>query len=144
MPLPENKDVVVIGGGTVGCETGLLLNEKGNNITILEMLGQIAIGMEMSNKLDLMQEMKTYCINNIVNAKVEKICPDKVVYVKDSQKHTIKADYIVLSIGQRSVGRELLEELKKEEIPYTVIVDAVKPGKFVTATTSGFFAALNA
>ncbi len=142
--LPENKNVVVIGGGTVGCETGLLLNEKSNNITILEMLGQIATGMEMSNKLDLMQEMKNYCINNIVNAKVEKIFPDKVEYIKDSQKHTIEADYIVLSLGQKSVGRELIENLKEAEIPYTVIGDAIKPGKFVTATSSAFFAALNA
>lgn len=142
--LPQNKNVVIIGGGTVGCETGLLLKEKGNNVTILEMMDQIATGMEMSNKLDLLQEMRTYCINNIVNAKVEKIFPDKVEYVKDSQKKTVEADYVVLCLGQRSIGSELIENLKKEEIPYTVIGDAVKPGKFVTATTSSFFAALNA
>ncbi len=142
--LPENKDVIIIGGGTVGCETGLLLREKGNQVTIIEMLGDIASGMEMSNKLDLLQEMKSYCINTIVNAKVEKINSDSVEYTTGSKKEKIKADYVVLSLGQRPVGSELVEGLKKEELPYTVIGDAQQPGKFVTATTSAFFAALNA
>lgn len=142
--MPNGKNIVVIGGGTVGCETAVLLSDKGNDVTVLEMLDQIATGMEMANKLDLRSEMQECGIKTLLNAKVVKISPDKVEYVTDGEKYSVDTDYIVLSLGQCSIGTDLVQDLKNEGIPYTVIGDAVVPGKFVHATTSGFFAALNA
>lgn len=48
--LPENQKVVVIGGGLIGVEIASKLVDHDNEVIIIEMLGEIARGMEMIEK----------------------------------------------------------------------------------------------
>lgn len=141
---PQNKKITVIGGGSVGCETGLYLAEKGNSVTILEMLGDIATGLEMANKLDLIEEMNNCKMTTILNATVTQIKPNKISYkLTDGSIKTLDSDVVVLSLGQKSYGLELVGELEEEGIAVEVIGDAKEPAKIINATRTGFFAALN-
>ena len=40
------EDVVVVGGGLIGCETALWLRQQGKNVTIVEALPEILDGGE--------------------------------------------------------------------------------------------------
>ena len=48
--------VAIAGGGLVGCETALLLAEKGKKATIVEMLDELAMDMEPITRFDLLTE----------------------------------------------------------------------------------------
>lgn len=140
---PENKNVTVIGGGIVGCETSLFLAERGNKITIIEMLPNIATGLEMANKLDLLEDFKEIGVTVETLAVVKEIQDTKVVFEKNGVQNSVDSDFTLLAIGQRSCGLELVDQLEEAGIDVVIIGDAKKPAKIVHATTDGFFAALD-
>lgn len=139
--LPEKKDIVIIGGGTVGCETAELLAEKKNRVTVLEMLPSIANGLEASNLTDLLAAFASYGVNVVTEAVVKEISADSVTYENKGCKLTAKADMIILSAGRKPVGTDLAQELKAAGYSVHTIGDANVPGKFMTATTDAFFLA---
>jgi 2,4-dienoyl-CoA reductase-like NADH-dependent reductase (Old Yellow Enzyme family)/thioredoxin reductase len=141
---PINKRISIIGGGSIGCETGLYLAEAGNHVTILEMLGDFAAGLELNNKIELSEEMKSHDINLILNVAVQKIETESVQYLTmDGRHQMLNTDMVILSIGQRSRGQELKKQLEDEGFDVRVIGDAIRPSKIVNATTTGFYTALN-
>lgn len=141
--IPENKKVAIIGGGIVGCEVALLLKEKGNDVTILEMLPDVALSLESANRDDLMCEFKECSVNTILGATVKTIDAQGIVFVKNGKEDRFEADVIVLSIGQKPFGTELISQLKNEGLNVVAVGDVRKPAKIIDATTQGFFAALN-
>lgn len=140
---PENQKVTVIGGGVVGCETALLLKEKGNKVTILEMLPDYAAGLYILCKMDMTDEFKEKGIVLETQAFVKEIKLKKVEYEKNGVLHNLDSDFVVLAAGQQSYGQELAGQLEDAGIDVTTIGDAKKPAKIANATREGFFAALN-
>ncbi|MDR1903923.1 MAG: hypothetical protein LBQ88_16770 [Treponema sp.] len=50
---------------------------------------------------------------------------------------------VVLAVGQKPYGLELIKEIKKAGYKVTVLGDAKKPRKFIDATREGFYAGLD-
>jgi len=141
--IPENKNITIIGGGIVGCETASLLKVKGNNVTILEMLSDIANGLETTHKLDLLNEFASSGINAITSAKVKSIDPKGIVFEVENEEKHIEHDMVILAMGQRSFGIDLAEELDSMGIEVVRTGDAYKPSKIINAVRAGFYAGLN-
>lgn len=141
--MPKNKKATIIGGGIVGCEVATLLTEKGNTVTVIEMLPKYASGLELSHKLDLDAELVEKNIAMKLNSMVTNIQPSKLSFIQDNKEQTVEAEVIYLAIGQKSCGAELAAQLEMYDIPYVVVGDASKPGKIMKATYEGFFAAIN-
>jgi NADPH-dependent 2,4-dienoyl-CoA reductase/sulfur reductase-like enzyme len=53
----KGKNIAVLGGGVVGCETAELLARHRNRVTIIEMLSDIANDMEPINRRVLLNEL---------------------------------------------------------------------------------------
>ena len=53
--------VVILGGGLVGCETGIHLGMKGKQVTIVEMRDTLAADVNMFHGMALGQELKQVC-----------------------------------------------------------------------------------
>jgi 2,4-dienoyl-CoA reductase-like NADH-dependent reductase (Old Yellow Enzyme family)/thioredoxin reductase len=140
---PEDKKIVILGGGSVACETGCLLADKNKSVTLLEMTDKAARGLELSHKIDLEVEMREKCIQTLLNCKVVKVNPDSVEYEENGVRKTINADFIIYSLGQKGHGFDLQREFDKLGIESVVVGDAKKARKIVDATREGFFAALN-
>ncbi|MDW7671963.1 MAG: FAD-dependent oxidoreductase [Bacillota bacterium] len=51
------ENVVVIGGGTVGCETAMKLAQDGKNVTVVEMLDDVMLDQEGIHKMVLLEMM---------------------------------------------------------------------------------------
>lgn len=143
VPLPENKKITIIGGGIVGCETASLLATKGNRITILEMLPEIATGLEGTHKLDLLGEFAASGINAITSATVKSIDSKKVVFEVEKEEKSLEHDMVILSVGLKSYGAEIAEQLADMGIETIRVGDVYKPAKIINAVHSGFNAALN-
>jgi 2,4-dienoyl-CoA reductase-like NADH-dependent reductase (Old Yellow Enzyme family)/NADPH-dependent 2,4-dienoyl-CoA reductase/sulfur reductase-like enzyme len=126
------KNVVVGGGGLVGCETALYLAQMNNNVTILEMLPEIAIGMETNSKSYLMREIKDNNIKYFVNTPVKEI-KDSAVVAGDKE---FPMDYFVVAFGGLP-DRQLYNELRGKYETY-ILGDAVKARKIIDAVREGF------
>lgn len=141
--VPENKNITIIGGGIVGCEVAEMLAEKGNNVTILEMLPTVANGLEGVHQGDMFASFAKLKVNISTSSRVKTIESDGVKFEKDGIEMHTDADMVVLAIGQKSYGLDLVEQLKEDGINVSVVGDACKPGKIMTAIRSGFYAGLN-
>lgn len=79
--------VVVIGGGLVGCETGLFLAELGKAVTIVEMQDEIAPEANWMHKEGMMQAFAKQNITTVTGRKVVSISEDGVT-VADKNNET--------------------------------------------------------
>ena len=132
----SNKKVVIIGGGLIGIEVAHTLLHKNNEVIIVEMLSEVARGMEAIEKALTMKSLKEANVPIYVNTKVVKVENNKV-YTEGEHNLVIgNVDRIVISTGMKSYN-PLYEELK-DKLPVYVIGDARKVAKAQDAIKSGF------
>ena len=95
--------VAVIGGGMVGCETAEYLAARGYKVSVIEMMDKIAAGESTTILPTLLENYKTYGVEQYPSHKVKEFRMDAVVCEnKDGAEVTIPCDYIVLAMGARS------------------------------------------
>lgn len=132
------KNIVVIGGGLVGCEVAAHCAEKADKVTIIEMLEDILVTAShcKNNDQALRQLVKDCNINIISNAKVTKLGDEKVEYIKDGKENSIEADTYIIAAGYIP-NNELFDELNGK-VDVSKIGDAITPDKILTAVHQGF------
>lgn len=76
------ENLVVLGGGLVGCETGLFLAERGHDVTIIEMQDEIAPEANWMHKEGMMQSFAKAPITARTGLRVSKVEPGRGVYAR--------------------------------------------------------------
>ncbi|MDO4311837.1 MAG: NAD(P)/FAD-dependent oxidoreductase [Eubacteriales bacterium] len=140
-PIPEHQHVTVVGGGLVACELTEMLLEKGNQVTMIEMLPQIANGMEMMHSFDLTMSFMAAGVEQKTNATVKSIAPNAVTFEQEGELMTKETDKVILAVGQKSYGKELGNDLIRAGYHVQVIGDAEKASKIQNATLTAYAAA---
>jgi len=129
--------VAVIGGNMVGCEVADWLSFHRKDVTIIEMLEDIALDVSAFSKPFLMDRLTQSGVKTITSARVKEITDDGVVVVRNGQEETISGrDNIVLALGTKPVNG-LAEQLKGKVAEIHVIGDAKEPRKAVNAIYEG-------
>ena len=131
-------NVVIAGGGLVGCETALFLSREGRKITIIEMLEELAVDMEPITRFDLLTELLPKAGVRALTRRVIAQISEKGVTVLDpfQRKTLIEADSVINAMGAKSV--ENLEEKVKEFVPEVFVIgDGSKPRRIINATFEG-------
>ena len=136
------ENVVIIGGGLVGVETGLHLRNLGKNVTVLEMENEYARDGGFGYKYGLMYTVEEKQLKVITGARCREIRGDAVVYEKDGKTETLKCDCVYYAVGMRSED-SLYAELAALGIRISAAGDCKKTGKVSGAVHSGFFAAMD-
>jgi 2,4-dienoyl-CoA reductase-like NADH-dependent reductase (Old Yellow Enzyme family)/thioredoxin reductase len=98
------ENVVIIGGGEVGVETGMHLAEKGHKVILLEMQDMLAPDAVPLHYYGMFKEAweKLKNFKYILNARCIGIFDKGVTYAnKDDSEHTIKADSVVIAVGMK-------------------------------------------
>ena len=135
--LPENKNVLIIGGGLIGVDIATALIPKNNKVTIVKRTTDFGEDMEMISKklsLAIMKKNQTVFSDHTHIKKIE----GKTVYA-ERNKESIKfenIDLIVVSTGLRSYNP--LEEKLKDKMPIYMIGDAKKVGDAQDAIKAGY------
>ena len=138
--LPENQKIVVIGGGLIGIEIASKLVEQKNDVIIVEMLDEVALGMEMIEKTLTLKKLNMKHVPIYKNTKVEAVDGDKVYLSGERQITLENIDKIVIATGMKSY-HPLVEELEGK-IPVYLIGDAKKVGKAQDAIRDAFVTAM--
>lgn len=133
--------VVVIGGGDVGAETANHLALNLRQVTLVEMLDEIATDEVIVPRWGLLEDLDQHKVRVCTGTTVQEI-KDGSVVVSGKTNEEIPADTVVLAVGSRP-NKELGETIKAAGYDVRVIGDAVKaPNNAWNAISEGFYTAL--
>jgi len=134
--LPQNKKVVIIGGGLIGIEIASKLVDNGNEVIVVEMLEEIARGMEMIEKKLTLKKLQMKHVAIYTQTVVSKVEGSRV-FLQGAEEQVIEGvDHIVMAAGMRSY-RPLAEALEGK-VPVYVVGDAREVGNAQKAIQDGF------
>lgn len=124
--LPQGH-ILVLGAGLVGAETSELLAEYGHQVTMVDMLDQVAPLAPKRPRENLLQHLKELNVQIQLQSQVMKIHQDGIDYKYQGQIMTLSDyDHIVLAFGSRPQN-ELYQQLQSHQNVH-VIGDAFKAG----------------
>ena len=119
-------NVVIIGGGLVGCETGIWLTQQGSHVTVVEIADEILGGAGALPHMNhfMLEDLITYHrIDVHTKSSVVKSSDEGVVISTPQGEKLLPADGIITSIGYIANNR-IYEELKDMDIPVYNIGDS--------------------
>lgn len=134
------RNVVVVGAGSVGCETALYIHEGGSaSVSIVELRGKIAADMDNISRLKLMNELKEAGVGLYPSTVLDSLenGTGRLKNVNDQSVQQIACDLVVIAVGSASC-QTLAEELYEKGIRAYVIGDAQCIGKIGEAVRGGF------
>lgn len=157
------RRVVVLGGGSVGCESAIHLAKKGamdaqtyaflsshganleatqhstkgnRDVTVIEARARIGQDFGKGNRWVFMADIKRLGIKVLTNAEVKSITDAGVIVKIGEQEQLIPADTVVLALGSRS-NRRLYEAIKENVGEVHLIGDAQRPRTIHEAMDEG-------
>lgn len=138
-------NVVIIGGGLVGCETALWLAQKGKKVTIVEALEKIlAINAPLCHaNSEMLEALIPYNDIEVLASSQAVKTTDKGLIVKTPEgEKEIPADSVILCVGYASENN-LYKELEKEVADIHLIGDANKVANIMYAIWDAYELANN-
>ncbi len=134
----SGKNAVVIGGGSIGCETAEFLAKQGKKVTVIEMTDTLAGNTGKTAQTILLGHLKGNGVKILTECAVQKITATDVIYKsKDGKTNSLKADTVVLAIGNRPEA-SLYESLKDEVKEIYNIGDSNGGGIIPNAVYDGY------
>lgn len=139
------RKIVIIGGGSVGCETAdylaPLINDlfpRNRDVTILEMADGVMMNESGPGRSLLVRRMMEKGVKIITSAKVDSVTETEINYTQDDVTHTIKdADTLIFAAGYKK--NPAVEEILEESgLNYHMIGDAHEIGNIKTAITEAY------
>ncbi len=134
----ENEDVIVGGGGLVGCETALYLTTKGNSVTILEMLPDVAREMETLSRKALLRELEKNGVRIFTKRRIKRMENGHVIAenIETEEEEKFRGKFVIAFGGKPN--NAIANIIKELDIPYEVIGDAKAVRKIADAIGEGY------
>ena len=133
------KNVLVVGGNSIGLEVAEFLAERSSNVTVIEMLEYFGSNMGRTLRYYAKQELKRCSkVKLIKKTKVLEIIDGGVLVIREGKIETWNGfDTIILAVGSKSINN-LGPQLKTLGMDVHIIGDALKPRDCLSAISEGF------
>lgn len=140
------ENILMVGGGLVGCETALYLAEQGRKVTIIEQKDSLLSAgnpVPHMNKIMLLDLLKNHNVEIVTNTSLLEVT-DSGATVIDNKfgKKDICADTVVLAAGFKPENA-LYNKLRSKIVDLYLIGDANKVANIMDAIWSGNEIGLN-
>lgn len=140
------KNVLMVGGGLVGCETALYLAKQGIKVTIVEAKDNILSAgkpIPHMNKIMLIDLLKQNNVKVITSKSLLEVTDEGAVLIDSSfRRHNVTADTVAIAIGFRP-DRELYNKLHGKVVDLYLIGDAYQAANIMDAIWSANEVGLN-
>ena len=139
------RKVVIIGGGSVGCETAdylaPIVNDRfprNRDITVIEMADEIMLKEAGAVRSNLVLRMMKKGIHIITKATVDRVEESAIHYTQGGNSYVIDdADTLVFATGYK-VDPAMEEMLKEADVTYHKVGDAGTVGNLKDAISTGY------
>jgi pyruvate/2-oxoglutarate dehydrogenase complex dihydrolipoamide dehydrogenase (E3) component len=134
----DEEKILVVGGGSVGCETAEFLAVRGKKVTIVEILPQMASDLEQHTRTLLLKRLDDMGVSLWPGGELAEVGKGKVlVENKESgEKIDLAVDLIVLACDTQP-DRVLYESLKALPCDLHLVGDAFQPRRMAEAVFEG-------
>ncbi len=122
------KRVVVCGGGLSGADLGLELAQAGHEVTVVEILDEIAQDMLPLNRMSLLRSMADHGVTVRTGTKVTEIVDDGVLVEGPDGEQKLEGDTVINAFGVRPAS-ELTDALAGYGDVVHLVGDCVDPRK---------------
>lgn len=142
------KKIVIVGGGSVGCETAdylaPLVNDlapSNRDVTLIEMTRTLAANEGGAGRAVLVTRILDKGVHVLTEAKLTGVTEDTISYEKDGEEHVIEGtDTLVLALGYRP-NTALADALTEAGFACHVLGDSKQCGNLRDAIEAGYKAA---
>jgi len=134
----EGEKILVIGGGQVGCEVAEFLSEQGKEVTIVEILEDIARDMDRINRLPLIMSLENHGVRIMKETEVSSITDQGVWVNCFGERSFLPIDQIVIAVGAEPRSEEVEERMKGKVPEVYWIGDKVKARGILEAVQDGY------
>jgi 2,4-dienoyl-CoA reductase-like NADH-dependent reductase (Old Yellow Enzyme family)/thioredoxin reductase len=134
----SGSKTIVMGGGAKGAETALFLSERGEDVSIVEIFGEVAGDMDPISRKDLLSRLESRGVTMHTEAKIFSCEKQGVrVMLRGGKEAFIAGDNLILALGYRPMNQ--LENQLKGRLPRIhMIGDCVKPRKIIDAVSEAY------
>ena len=142
---PVGNNVVIVGGGLVGCEIAYGYAKEGKKVTIVEALDQILNlnNVPGMNKAMLLDAFEFYGTQIYTGTKLKSVQDDgALVEFPDGTEKKLDADTVILSIGYRPLP-SMKESLAESGFEVYEIGDGHKVGNVMSCFAEAYETAMN-
>ena len=135
------KRIAVIGGGLVGCETGVHLANDGHEVTVIEMADDVAKDCGHFHRIALMEELKKVTVR--ASHRCTRITAEGVYAVApDGSEVLFPADNVIMAVGMRARSAEV-EALRGLVPDFVVLGDCLRARNILAAVRNAYDAAMD-
>ena len=139
------KKIVIVGGGSVGCETAdylaPLVNDlapSNRDVTLIEMTRTLAANEGGAGRAVLVTRILDKGVHVLTEAKLTGVTEDTISYEKDGEEHVIEGtDTLVLALGYRP-NTALADALAEAGFTCHVLGDSKRCGNLRDAIGAGY------
>ncbi|MCL1896115.1 MAG: FAD-dependent oxidoreductase [Clostridiales bacterium] len=143
----KGENIVVIGGGLVGCEAGIFLGSLGKKVTIVEMLDTLAPDANRFHRDSMMEALEDKGISVAIatGTRCIEITREGVVAAgPDGDVRLLPADAVVYAVGMKARAGLALELQKAKGVKrFFAVGDCQKPTRIKDAVHNGHYAAVD-
>jgi 2,4-dienoyl-CoA reductase-like NADH-dependent reductase (Old Yellow Enzyme family)/thioredoxin reductase len=132
--------ILMMGGGMVGCEAAEFLASQGKEVTIVEILPELAITMEGNNRILLLERLAKLAVKILTGSEILRFDGTRAVIRKDDKNFELKVEGVIAALGSRA--NRSCAELESCGLPFYTIGDAVSTRDIAAAIHEGFRAAM--
>lgn len=131
------KNVLIVGGGSVGCELSIHLSSLGHNVRVIEMSGYLASNAELTERMAILLEMEKCGVKTNLNSVCTEILPDGVRCTSEGEEKTLEAGSVVICVGTRPRAAER-DQFAATAFDVINVGDCVKASNIANATETGW------
>ncbi|WP_286680554.1 FAD-dependent oxidoreductase [Tepidanaerobacter sp. EBM-49] len=136
-------NVVVVGGGLVGCEEALYLAQHGKKVKVLEMKPEVIPDGAYLYREALLLEIAKYPIELLTNTTCKEIKNEGVIAVTaNGEEKLYEADNVIIAVGLKADPNDT-NKFRKYAPEFYLIGDCLKPKRVLEAIRSGYDAAMS-
>jgi len=134
----KGKDVIILGGGEVGCECAVFLAQQGCKVTIVEMLGELVLtGGIHSIRVDLLTMLDEAGVKALTDTQVTEITENGATLQSgDGSERFLKADFVVVAVGMRPLN-QVAHQLAGECADVRLVGDCLESRRIRDAVVEG-------